>query len=72
MSVLSTTNASVIADIHCSKFNPVDLALQLLDDGTSGKSEESFRRTKTLLGRALKGSVERAWARLFLLERVLT
>lgn len=39
----------------------MDLALQLLDDGSSGRSEESFRRTKTLLGRALKGSVERAY-----------
>ena len=39
------------------KFNPVDLALQLLDD-SKGKNMASFRDTKDMLSRALKGSVD--------------
>ncbi|KAL4241814.1 Exocyst complex component Sec8 [Abortiporus biennis] len=40
-------------------FNPVDLALQLLDDSSLGKDMDSFRRTKDMLSRALKGSVDK-------------
>ncbi|KAG6911570.1 hypothetical protein DXG01_011872 [Tephrocybe rancida] len=40
-------------------FNNVDLALQLLDDSSHGKDMDSFRRTKEMLGRALKGSVDK-------------
>ncbi|KAI0801047.1 Sec8 exocyst complex component-specific domain-containing protein [Fomes fomentarius] len=41
-------------------FNPVDLALQLLDHSSSlGKDMESFRRTKDMLSRAMKGSVDK-------------
>ncbi|KAI0361385.1 hypothetical protein OH77DRAFT_1417634 [Trametes cingulata] len=40
-------------------FNPVDLALQLLDDSSLGKDMESFRRTKDMLSRAMKGSVDK-------------
>ncbi|KAI0322694.1 Sec8 exocyst complex component-specific domain-containing protein [Amylostereum chailletii] len=40
-------------------FNPVDLALQIIGDGTSGKDLSSFRRTKKLLSQALKGSVDK-------------
>ncbi|KAF9457349.1 Sec8 exocyst complex component-specific domain-containing protein [Collybia nuda] len=40
-------------------FNNVDLALQLLDDSSLGKDMDSFRRTKEMLGRALKGSVDK-------------
>ncbi|KAG6860246.1 hypothetical protein C0995_013739 [Termitomyces sp. Mi166 len=40
-------------------FNNVDLALQLLDDDSHGKDMDSFRRTKDMLGRALKGSVDK-------------
>ncbi|GLB35982.1 putative vacuolar-sorting protein 54, of GARP complex [Lyophyllum shimeji] len=40
-------------------FNNVDLALQLLDDSSHGKDMESFRRTKEMLGKALKGSVDK-------------
>ncbi|OCH94713.1 hypothetical protein OBBRIDRAFT_769063 [Obba rivulosa] len=39
-------------------FNPVDLALQLLDGSSLGKDMASFRRTKDTLSRALKGSVD--------------
>ncbi|KAF5384828.1 hypothetical protein D9615_001370 [Tricholomella constricta] len=39
-------------------FNNVDLALQLLDDSSHGKDMDSFRRTKEMLGKALKGSVD--------------
>jgi hypothetical protein len=42
------------------QFNNVDLALQLLDDSSLGKDMDSFRRTKEMLGRALKGSVDSA------------
>jgi exocyst complex component 4 len=41
------------------KFNSVDLALQLLDDSSLGKDMDSFRRTKNMLSKALKGSVDR-------------
>ncbi|EJD03693.1 uncharacterized protein FOMMEDRAFT_81678 [Fomitiporia mediterranea MF3/22] len=40
-------------------FNPVDLALQLLDSSTSGKDVNSFRQTKVMLSKALKGSVDK-------------
>ncbi|KAL0951436.1 hypothetical protein HGRIS_008128 [Hohenbuehelia grisea] len=41
-------------------FNTVDLALQLLDDDSAiGKDMESFRRTKNMLSKALKGSVDK-------------
>jgi hypothetical protein len=40
------------------QFNSVDLALQLLDDSSLGKDMKSFRRTKDMLSRALKGSVD--------------
>ncbi|TBU63725.1 Sec8 exocyst complex component-specific domain-containing protein [Dichomitus squalens] len=39
-------------------FNPVDLALQLLDETSLGKDMDSFRRTKDMLSRAMKGSVD--------------
>ncbi|KAK0465001.1 exocyst complex component sec8 [Desarmillaria tabescens] len=40
-------------------FNPVDLALQLLDDSSLGKDIDSFHSTKNLLSKALQGSVDR-------------
>ncbi|TFK56605.1 Sec8 exocyst complex component-specific domain-containing protein [Heliocybe sulcata] len=40
-------------------FIPVDLALQLLDETSVGKDIDSFRHTKNLLSRALKGSVDK-------------
>ncbi|PPQ65775.1 hypothetical protein CVT24_011992, partial [Panaeolus cyanescens] len=40
-------------------FNNVDLALQLLDTSALGKDRESFQRTKNMLSRALKGSVDK-------------
>ncbi|KAG6890731.1 hypothetical protein C0992_013114 [Termitomyces sp. T32_za158] len=40
-------------------FNNVDLALQLLEDSSHGKDMDSFRRTKEMLGQALKGSVDK-------------
>ncbi|KAG7099005.1 hypothetical protein E1B28_000890 [Marasmius oreades] len=40
-------------------FNSVDLALQLLDESSTGKGMESFRRTSRLLGKALKVSVDK-------------
>ncbi|KAF4623818.1 hypothetical protein D9613_002144 [Agrocybe pediades] len=40
-------------------FNNVDLALQLLDKSSLGKDMESFRRTKDMLSKALKGSVDK-------------
>lgn len=40
------------------QFNSVDLALQLLDKSSMGKDIESFRRTKNMLSKALKGSVD--------------
>lgn len=40
------------------KFNPVDLALQLLDDSSQSKDMSSFRQTKNMLSKALKGSVD--------------
>ncbi|KAH8991923.1 Sec8 exocyst complex component-specific domain-containing protein [Lactarius akahatsu] len=41
------------------EFNPVDLALQILDDSSAGKDMGSFRRTKLMLSHALKGSVDK-------------
>lgn len=40
------------------QFNTVDLALQLLDKSSLGKNMDSFRRTKNMLSKALKGSVD--------------
>jgi exocyst complex component 4 len=40
------------------QFNPVDLALHILDDSSAGKDIESFRRTKRMLSAALQGSVD--------------
>ncbi|KNZ74114.1 putative exocyst complex component sec8 [Termitomyces sp. J132] len=45
--------------MHILQFNNVDLALQLLDDSSHGKDMDSFRRTKNMLGQALKGSVDK-------------
>ncbi|KAH0578249.1 hypothetical protein H2248_004027 [Termitomyces sp. 'cryptogamus'] len=45
--------------MHILQFNNVDLALQLLDDSSHGKDMDSFRRTKDMLGHALKGSVDK-------------
>ena len=41
------------------QFNPVELALSLLDDDSQGKDMGSFSRTKNMLERALKGTIER-------------
>ena len=41
-----------------AQFNTVDLALQLLDKSSLGKDMDSFRRTKNMLSKALKGSVD--------------
>ncbi|PFH54828.1 hypothetical protein AMATHDRAFT_134263 [Amanita thiersii Skay4041] len=40
-------------------FNCVDLALQLLDESANGKDMVSFRQTKDMLSRTLKGSVDK-------------
>ncbi|KAF7339799.1 Sec8 exocyst complex component specific domain-containing protein [Mycena venus] len=40
------------------EFNNVDLALELLDENSVGKDMDSFRRTKNMLSKALKGSVD--------------
>lgn len=40
-------------------FSPVDLALELLDESTTGKDMRSFQSTKRLLFDALKGSVDK-------------
>ncbi|KAF9447796.1 exocyst complex component sec8 [Macrolepiota fuliginosa MF-IS2] len=40
-------------------FNNVDLALQLLDDSSEGKDMDSFRHTKLMLSKTLKGSVDK-------------
>lgn len=40
-------------------FNNVDLALELLDESSVGKDIRAFRRTKDLLSKALKGSVDK-------------
>ncbi|KAF8595459.1 hypothetical protein BDV93DRAFT_528628, partial [Ceratobasidium sp. AG-I] len=40
-------------------FNPVSLALSLLDDSSVGRDLDSFRRTKAMLERALKGTVDK-------------
>ncbi|KAF7320273.1 Sec8 exocyst complex component specific domain-containing protein [Mycena kentingensis (nom. inval.)] len=41
------------------EFNHVDLALELLDENSAGKDMDSFRRTKNMLSKALKGSVDK-------------
>jgi exocyst complex component 4 len=46
---------------YCSwpeQFNHVDLALQLLDKSSMGKNIESFRNTKNMLSKVLRGSVD--------------
>ncbi|KAL0580816.1 exocyst subunit [Marasmius crinis-equi] len=40
-------------------FNAVDLALQLLDESSTGKDMESFKQTRRQLSKALKGSVDK-------------
>ncbi|KAJ2919296.1 hypothetical protein MD484_g1171, partial [Candolleomyces efflorescens] len=42
-----------------SDFSNVELALQLLDQSSLGKDMDSFRRTKQMLSKALKGSVDK-------------
>ncbi|KAG8745910.1 hypothetical protein FRC10_006714 [Ceratobasidium sp. 414] len=44
-------------------FNPVSLALSLLDDSSVGRDLGSFRKTKAMLERALKGTVDREYCR---------
>ncbi|PVF94506.1 hypothetical protein CPB86DRAFT_833230 [Serendipita vermifera] len=46
------------------EFNPVELALALLDESSVGKDMNSFVRTKRMLEGALKGSIE-AYAQTF-------
>ncbi|TFK30822.1 Sec8 exocyst complex component-specific domain-containing protein [Coprinopsis marcescibilis] len=41
------------------EFSNVELALQLLDQSSSGKDMDSFRNTKHMLSKALKGSVDK-------------
>ncbi|KAJ7783589.1 exocyst complex component sec8 [Mycena maculata] len=41
------------------EFNSVDLALELLDESSVGKDMDSFRRTRNMLSKALKGSVDK-------------
>nr|GAT47843.1 Sec8 exocyst complex component specific domain-containing protein [Mycena chlorophos] len=41
------------------EFNHVDLALELLDGNSAGKDMDSFRRTRNMLSKALKGSVDK-------------
>ncbi|KAJ7225698.1 exocyst complex component sec8 [Mycena pura] len=41
------------------EFNSVELALELLDENSTGKDMDSFRRTKNMLSKALKGSVDK-------------
>ena len=36
----------------------MDLALQLLESSSAGKDVDSFRQTKAMLSKALKGSVD--------------
>jgi Exocyst complex component Sec8 N-terminal len=40
------------------QFNPVILALALLDESSAGRDFDSFRQTKQLLATTLKGSVD--------------
>ncbi|KAG8937024.1 hypothetical protein FRC02_008131 [Tulasnella sp. 418] len=47
------------AFISQSEFNPVDLALSLLDDSSIGQSMQSFRRTKEMLEVALRGTIDK-------------
>lgn len=53
--------ASYIIELSSCQFNPVELALQLLDDASSGQGMASFRQTKKMLSHALKGSVDSMW-----------
>lgn len=50
--------STVVSFLIGLQFNPVDLALQLLESSSSGKDVESFRQTKATLSKALKGSVD--------------
>lgn len=43
---------------HSFQFNHVDLALQLLDKSSLGKDMASFHRTKDMLSKGLRGSVD--------------
>ncbi|KAH7930548.1 exocyst complex component sec8 [Leucogyrophana mollusca] len=45
--------------VNDDDFNNVDLALSLLDGSSTGKDIDSFRRTKQMLSKALKGSVDK-------------
>jgi len=42
----------------CGQFNPVELALYLLDEKDQGKSMESFQNMKYQLEKALKGTID--------------
>jgi len=44
--------------LKSQKFTPVDLALELLNESSTGKDMRSFQSTKRLLFDALKGSVD--------------
>ncbi|KIJ46391.1 hypothetical protein M422DRAFT_66747 [Sphaerobolus stellatus SS14] len=41
------------------EFNPVDLALSLLDDSTDGQDIDSFKQTMRLLEKTLRGTVDK-------------
>ncbi|KAH7910695.1 Sec8 exocyst complex component-specific domain-containing protein [Hygrophoropsis aurantiaca] len=45
--------------VNNDDFNNVDLALSLLDGSSTGKDIDSFRGTKQMLSKALKGSVDK-------------
>jgi len=46
------------AHLDLPQFNPVELALQLLDDSSVGRDYNSFARTRQLLERSLKSTVD--------------
>ena len=52
------------------KFSPVDLALELLNESSTGQDMRSFQSTKNLLFDALKGSVDSTLGFLLFLNRV--
>ena len=56
--VMALILSSAVQRLFVPQFNNVDLALQLLDKSSLGKDMVSFRRTKQLLSKALKGSVD--------------
>ncbi|CAE7124304.1 unnamed protein product [Rhizoctonia solani] len=47
------------SSVALASFNPVSLALALLDESSVGRDLDSFRRTKGMLERALKGTVDK-------------